>query len=334
MKILVTGATGFLGSRTIEKFAAYPEVEKIIAAGRTIKAVHEVKHPKIEYRLGDLTDENYVESIVKDVDKVVNCAALSSPFGAYELFKKANIDTQALVIKMCQRFDIQRYVYVSTPGVYNAYYDRYDIKESDPLPEKLINDYANTKLAAEKLLDNANLSHVIIRPRALIGRGDTVIMPRLIRALEAGRLRIIGDGETVMDMTAVSNVADAIWLGLNAEEEHCGEAYNITNGEPVKLWDEMRYVLEGLNLVLPQKKLSYKNAMRIAGTMEFFAKFTKKEPTLMRYSVSTLANSLTLDISKAKTKLGYEPKMTTRQAIDEFLDWYKSPKNETFKSHF
>jgi nucleoside-diphosphate-sugar epimerase len=323
MKILVTGATGFLGSRTIEKFAAYPEVEKIIAAGRTIKSVHEVKHPKIEYHLGDLTDEKYVESIVQGVDKVVNCAALSSPFGEYETFKKANVDTQALLIKMCQRFDIQRYIYISTPGIYNAYRDRYNIKEGDPLPKTLINDYAVTKLAAEKLLDNANLSHVIIRPRALIGRGDTVIMPRLIRALEAGRLRIIGDGETVMDMTAVSNVADAIWLGLTTDEVNCGEAYNITNGEPVKLWDEMRYVLDGLNLEFPQKKLSYKAAMRIAGTMEFFAKFTKKEPTLMRYSVSTLANSLTLDISKAKEKLGYEPKMTTKEAVDEFLAWYR-----------
>jgi|AntRauTorckE5430_2_1112549.scaffolds.fasta_scaffold03009_2 nucleoside-diphosphate-sugar epimerase len=323
MKILVTGATGFLGSRTIEKFAAYPEVEKIIAAGRTIKSVHEVKHPKIEYHLGDLTDEKYVESIVQGVDKVVNCAALSSPFGEYETFKKANVDTQALLIKMCQRFDIQRYIYISTPGIYNAYRDRYNIKEGDPLPKTLINDYAVTKLAAEKLLDNANLSHVIIRPRALIGRGDTVIMPRLIRALEAGRLRIIGDGETVMDMTAVSNVADAIWLGLTTDEVNCGEAYNITNGEPVKLWDEMRYVLDGLNLEFPQKRLSYKAAMRIAGTMEFFAKFTKKEPTLMRYSVSTLANSLTLDISKAKEKLGYEPKMTTKEAVDEFLAWYR-----------
>jgi nucleoside-diphosphate-sugar epimerase len=323
MKILVTGATGFLGSRTIEKFAEYPEVEKIIAAGRTIKAVHEVRHPKIEYRLGDLTDENYVESIVKNVDKVVNCAALSSPFGGYEMFKKANIDTQTLVIKMCQRFEIQRYVYVSTPGIYNAYSDRYDIKESDPLPEKLINDYAITKLAAEKLLDNAGLSHIIIRPRALIGRGDTVIMPRLIRAFEEGRLRIIGDGKTVMDMTAVSNVVDAIWLGLNTEEQNCGEAYNITNGKSVNLWDEIRYVLKGLNLELTNKKLSYKTAMRIAGVMEFFAKFTKKEPTLMRYSVSTLANSLTLDISKATEKLGYEPKITTKEAIDEFLEWYQ-----------
>lgn len=323
MKVLITGATGFLGSRIIEQFAAFPSVEKIIAAGRTIKPVHEFRHEKVEYRLGDLTDETYVKSIVKGVDKVVNCASLSSPFGDYEMFKKANIDTQTLLIKTCESFDIQRFIYISTPSMYNAYYNRFDIKENDPLPEKLINNYAVTKLEAEKLLQKSSLSYVIIRPRALIGRGDTVIMPRLIRAFEAGRLRVIGDGKNRIDLTAVSNVADAVWLGLNTDEVNCGEIYNITNGEPVYLWENIRYVLKGLNLELSDKKMSYKTAMRVASVMEFFAKFTKKEPTLMKYSVCTLANSITLDISKARTKLGYEPKLTTKQAVDEFLAWYK-----------
>lgn len=323
MKVLITGATGFLGSRVIEKFANYDEVEEIIAAGRTLKAVHEVKHPKITYKLGDLTDKKYVQSIVKGVDKVVNCASLSSPFGDYETFKIANIDTQALLIKTCHSFGIQRFVYISTPGVYNEFRDRFNVKEADPLPQKLINDYAVTKLEAEKLLYQSKLSFVIIRPRALIGRGDTVIMPRLIRAFQEGRLRVIGDGKNTIDMTAVGNVADAIWLALNVDEEHCGEAYNITNGEPVFMWDKIRYVLKGMGLELSDKRLSYKTAMRIAGLMEFLSKFTGKEPTLMRYSVGTLAKSMTLDISKAKEKLGYVPKMTTNEAIDEFLDWYK-----------
>ena len=64
--------------------------------------------------------------------------------------------------------------------------------------------------------------------------------------------------------------------------------------------------------------------MTIARMMEFISKLTKREPTLMKYSVGTLANSLTMDISKAKRKLGYQPKMTTKQAIDEFLQYYKT----------
>ncbi|MFK7950598.1 MAG: NAD-dependent epimerase/dehydratase family protein [Saprospiraceae bacterium] len=324
MKILVTGATGFLGSRTIEKLATYPEVEKIIAAGRTKKAIHEVKHAKIEYRLGDLTDSKYVESIVKSVDYVVNCASLSSPFGDYTDFKKANVDTQKLLIRYSEAIGIKRFVYISSPSVYNNYSDRFLVKESDVLPNPLINNYAVTKIEAEKLLQKSSLSHVIIRPRALIGRGDTVIMPRLIRAHKAGRLRLIGDGKNRIDLTSVSNVVDSIWLGLTTNKVNCGTIYNIANGEPLLIWNKIRYVLKELDLELSDKKLSYSAAMRIASVLEFIAKFTKKEPTLMRYSVSTLANSLTIDITKAKEKLGYEPKMSTDEAIEEFLDWFKT----------
>lgn len=323
MKILVTGATGFLGSRTIEKLAHESEVMKIIAAGRKKKSIHAVNHSKIEYRLGDLTDADYVESIVSEVDYVVNCASLSSPFGDYEEFVKANVDTQRLLIKYSEKFGVQRFVYISTPAIYNEFSDKFGVKESDSLPIKLINHYAVTKLMAEKLIQQSSLSHIIIRPRALIGRGDTVIMPRLIRAYEAGRLRLIGDGQNRIDLTAVSNVADAIWLSLTTEEENCNDVYNISNGEPVLLWEKIRFVLRELGLELSDKKLSYVGAMRIATVLELVSKVTKKEPTLMRYSVSTLANSLTIDITKAKEKLGYEPKMTTDEAIRAFLDWYK-----------
>ena len=323
MKILVTGATGFLGSRTIEKLATYPEVTKIIAAGRTIKKTHEVKHPKIEYQLGDLTDPAYVESIVNGIDKIVNCASLSSPFGDYEQFAKANIVTQKLLIKYSEIFGIRRFVYISSPSVYNNYTDRFLVKECNKLPNPLINNYAITKIEAEKLLAQSSLSYVTLRPRALIGRGDTVIMPRLIRAHEAGRLRLIGDGHNKIDLTAVSNVVDAIWLSLTTNEVNCGEIYNISNGEPVLIWNKIRYVLKALGYELSDKKLSFSAAMRIATVLEFISKFTKKEPTLMRYSVSTLANSLSLDITKAREKLGYEPKMTTDEAIEEFLEWFE-----------
>ncbi len=324
MKLLVTGATGFLGSRIIEQFAKHEKVVNIIAAGRTITKIHEVKHPKIKYQLGDLTDANYVFNLVKDVDIVINCASLSSPFGDYNTFKIANIDTQALLIKACEAVKIMRFIYISTPSIYNNYKDRFSIKESDELPKKLINNYAITKLAAEKLLQASTLSYIILRPRALIGRGDTVIMPRLIKAYKEGRLKIIGDGENIVDLTSVSNVVDAIWLSVNTEKSNCSEVYNITNGEPVKLWENIDYVLTGLGYKLSNKKISTNLAMKVASLLEFIAKFTKKEPTLMKYSVSTLTNSLTMDISKAKLRLGYQPKMSTKNAIDEFLAQYKS----------
>ena len=322
--ILVTGATGFLGSRLIEQLAALPEVIEITAAGRTLKPSHNLVHPKIKYNLGDLCDADYVQRIVKGADAVVNCAALSSPWGSYRTFERTNILTQQNLLRAAAAERIERFVYISTPSLYYTGSDRFNIKESDPLPARLVNHYARTKLQAEQLLQKSGMPHVILRPRALHGRGDTVIMPRLIRAVEEGKLRVIGDGQNIVDLTAVSNVVEAIICSLRAKLPAAQGVYNITDDNPVKLWDTINYVLRGIGLPPPQKRMSKKVALTVANTIEFAAKLTRtrREPALLPYGVGNLSTSLTMNIDAAKEKIGYRPVQSTRESLDEFIAWY------------
>lgn len=324
MRILLTGATGFLGCRTLERLIELPEVISIVATGRTIKKSHYIENDKVVYRLGDLTDKLFVNDLLIDIDYVIHAAALSSPWGTYAEFEKANLETQKNLIEASEDKDITKYVYISTPSLYFNSQNRIGIKESEPLPKSFINAYAQTKRLAEIELEKSKLAYVILRPRALTGRGDTVIMPRLIRAYDEGRLKIIGDGKNKVDLTSVANVVDAIILGLNVSGKGVNETYNITNGEPVLLWEKVDYVLKQLGKELPKKKISYNLVKTIAQLMEFKSKMTNmKEPALTKYGVGTLAKSFTMNISKAKELLGYEPKMSTNEAIAEFIEWYK-----------
>ena len=324
MKILLTGATGFLGYRTLEKLVHLPEVTQIVATGRTIKKSHCVNHPKVKYVLGDLTDVSFVETVMQDIKYVIHAAALSSPWGSYSEFYQANVQIQKNLIAASQKNDVTRFVFVSTPSLYFDFNDRLNIKESDPLPTKFVNAYAETKRLAEIELEKANIPYVILRPRALTGRGDTVIMPRLIKAYDDGRIKIIGTGKNVVDLTAVANVVDAIILGLLATGKSLNETYNITNGTPVNLWDKIDFILTKLGRGLPQKKVSYWLVYKVASLMEFKSKMTnKKEPSLTKYGVGILAKTFTMDISKARKLLNYSPKVTTEQAINEFVNWYK-----------
>lgn len=324
MRVLLTGATGFLGYRTLEKLIGEPEVTQIIATGRRIKSTHAVDHPKVVYRLGDLEDADFVESLVKEVDHIIHAAALSSPWGKYEAFERANVHPQRHLITAAEKYGIQRFVYISTPSLYFDHTDKLDIRESDPLPSSFVNAYSETKRKAEVLLENSSLPYVILRPRALTGRGDTVIMPRLIRAFDAGRLKIIGDGENLADLTAVANVADAIYLGLTAEDKGLNQTYNISNGAPVKLWDSISTVLRKLDRTPPTKKVPFKVVKFVARMMEWKSKLTNgKEPTLTQYGVGTLAMSFTMDISKARELLGYSPKISIDEAMEEFVIWYR-----------
>lgn len=324
MKIVLTGATGFLGYRTLERLIKEPEVESILAVGRTIKPTHHIEHPKVKYHLGDLSNNDFVKTLLNDATHVIHAAALSSPWGNYDDFEKANVATQKNLITEAEKNNIQRFVYISTPSMYFDVKNKFDVKESDPLPKKFINAYSETKRIAELELEKSSVPYVALRPRALTGRGDTVIMPRLIRAYDEGRLKIIGNGENIADLTAVANVADAIWLSLTADDKALNKVYNISNGKPVKLWDSIADVLSKLGKEPPTKKIPFGLVHFIAGLMELKSKMTNmKEPALTKYGVGTLAKSLTMDISKAKELLKYEPRVSTEEAIDEFVKWYK-----------
>ncbi|MBO6793724.1 MAG: NAD-dependent epimerase/dehydratase family protein [Balneolaceae bacterium] len=325
MNVLLTGATGFLGWRTLEALVNDPAIDNIVATGRTLKLTHTVAHKKVTYRLGELENKDFVESLFVNIDAVVNAAALSSPWGDQEVFETANVHTQRNLIEAAKRHEIQRFVYISTPSLYFNFSDRFEVKEDDPLPQTLVNHYAETKRKAELLLMESELPHIILRPRAIIGRGDTVIMPRLIRAVDDGRLKIIGDGKNVVDLTSVANVAQAILLSLKSENESSlNEIYNISNGAPVVLWDAISEVLTRLGRTAPNRKVPYRLVKWVAQFLEFKSRMTNnEEPVLTQYGVGTLAFSLTLDISKAKNLLGYQPTVSTEEAIDEFVNWYQ-----------
>lgn len=324
MKILLTGATGGLGFRTLERLIENPKIEKIIATGRVIRPTHFVEHNKVNYQLGNLEAVNFVSELVEQVDYIVHAAALSSPWGKYAEFEKANVFTMNNLITTAKTHNIKRFVYVSTPSLYFNGKDRFNVKETDPLPNEFVNAYSKTKREAEVALEKSKIPYVTLRPRALIGRGDTIIMPRLIRAFEEGKLKIIGDGKNIVDLTSLANVADSIELSLFVGDAGLYQTYNITNGEPVKLWETIEKVLLMLGHEINKKKIPYSIVKMLSQIMELKAKVTNyQEPALTTYGVGILAKSFTMDISKAKSLLGYSPKVSTNEAIDEFVSWYR-----------
>lgn len=330
--ILITGATGFLGSRILERLAAQKSEGLIFAAGRTLKSFAMVDSPGVRYLLGDLADPGYVKSLFADreIRFVINCAAKTAAWGRYEDFYHANVLSQKYLIEESMKAGVLRFVHISTPSIYFDFRDRMGIRESDPLPTRMVNHYAATKLEADKLLETSQLSWIALRPRALVGRGDTVIMPRVIRAFDEGKLKIIGNGENLVDLSSVSNVVDAVMLSLTAGESATNRIYNISNGNPVRLWEILGSTLAQLDRKLSPKKIPYGLAMAVATLMELSRRLTRNyhEPALTRYGVGTIGLSFSMDISKAQRHLGYQPRQSVHEAIEEFLAWYKALKDE------
>ncbi len=325
MKALITGATGFLGGALARRLHGMGW--DVTALGRNAAKLDQLESEGLRVLQHDLKEKDAMIAACKDQEIVFHCAALPSPWGNFEAFYQANVIGTRNVIRGCEEHKIKRLVHVSTPSLYFGYSSRVNVKETDELPEPVSN-YAATKILAEQELDQAfanGLATIAIRPRALFGPGDTVIFPRLIPRLQSGRLPILGDGENIVDLTYIENVVDALLLCAESPASTLGKKYNISNGEPVKIWKLVERICAELNLQPPKRKVSYSTANAAASALELIYTLipTHPEPPLTRITVSMMANSTTLDISAAKNELGYQPKVSVDEGFDIFMEWWK-----------
>lgn len=329
MKILVTGATGFIGGRTVEALLglSYDEVR---CCGRNRSKAERLEKQGAYFYEGSLLDDKHLEEITRDIDIVVHCAGLAGTWGKYQDYHQANVTATEKLIAAAQKNGTQRFVNISSPSIYFDYCDQFDLVEGD-LPKRFSNHYAATKFKAEKVVEKAHSEKfltVSLRPRFVIGAGDNQIIPRLIRLQQSKMLVQIGDGENIVDITTVKNVVDAILLCLQAPASTMGEVYNISNGAPVKFWEFVDMVLTKMGLATEKKKLPYSLMLRLARVNQMVAICVKRkeEPRLLPIAVAALAKSMTLNISKAREKLGYDPRQSLEEGVDEFLVWWRERK--------
>ena len=326
--ILITGATGFVGGRMLETFMEYFGNQQVIGTGRNETAIESWKQKGVTIEKGDLSDAAFTQSLFQKnaIKVVVHVAAKSSPWGTYESFYESNVVATRNLLETATAAKVERLIYISTPSIYFNFKDRFGVKENDPIDYEFVNAYTSTKYEAEllvrKFARETNLFTVIFRPRAIVGRGDTVIIPRVLRAYEMGKLRIVGDGKNTADFTSVANLCNAALLAMKADERCNGEIFNITDGDPQNLWDFIRFLLKNMDLNSDLKQVPYPLAYSVAFLQEKFNEIFKPdtEPALTRYGIGILAKSLTMDISKAKELLGYQPIMNPRESILEFIE--------------
>lgn len=327
MNILVTGGTGFLGQRLAQRLLS--EGHRVTVLGRNEAIGEQLESRGARFFRADLGDAERVGEACRGQEVVFHSGALSSPWGRYEAFHRANVLGTRHVTEGCLSHGVRRLVHVSTPSIYFDFRDRHRIAEHDPLPRKRVNAYAETKLAAEGLVDEAHrrgLETITFRPRALFGPGDTTILPRLIKANRKGSLPLFGTESPLIDITYVDNVVDALLLGRDALPEALGRKYNITNGEPVRLHAMLEKLFARLEMPYRPRPVPYAIAYGLAGAMELVSAtlLGGREPLLTRYSVGVLAKSQTLDISEARQWLGYVPRVSVDEGLEAFVAWWKA----------
>jgi sterol-4alpha-carboxylate 3-dehydrogenase (decarboxylating) len=238
-----------------------------------------------------------------------------------------NLDGSRHVLRACQEEGVPKLIYVSSAS---AVYEGKDIEGGDEtMGYSRISQapYADSKIAAEKMLLAANghkgVHTVAIRPHVVFGPGDTRFLPAILARARAGRLRFgIGKGK-LSDFTYVSNLIDALLraeLCLDAGENVAGEAFFVTNGEPMAFFDFVGAVLCKLSLPPIIGTIPYPIAYGVAALAEAIDTFRggtlNAEDGFSRFAVRYMATHHYFSIEKARTRLGYVPRVNLAEGID------------------
>lgn len=331
--VLVTGGTGFLGRRL---------VERLLAEGRSVTMLGRSPAPDLEARgvrwvRASLDDARAVSAACAGMTTIFHVAAKVGVWGQYDDFYRTNVLGTRAILTGCRAHGVARLVYTSTPSVVYNGRDLAGADESLPLTSECPSPYPLTKALAEREVLGANgpaLSTVALRPHLIWGVGDPHLVPRVLARARAGRLRIIGDGRNRVDMVHVDNAVEAHLLAERALETHRrapqlapgarpphGRAFFITNGEPVVLWDWVNGLLQALGEPPVTKRLSLRQASAIGAVCEALWRIlpVRTEPPMTRFVAAELAKDHWFDLSAARRDLGYEPRVSMAAGTAELV---------------
>jgi nucleoside-diphosphate-sugar epimerase len=312
--VLVTGATGFLGSHLLARLRT---------SGRPVTIVSRTPRPAlaaegIRVVTGALHDPAVCADATRGAETVFHVAARVGVWGRHEDFFRDNVLATRALLAAARTAGVARFVHTSTPSVVYHGRDLAGADESLPLTASCPSPYPLTKAVAEAEVLAAQAPDFrvcALRPHLIWGAGDPHLVPRILARAAAGRLRVVGSGENRVDMVHVENAADA---HLQAEAALAlgtasGRAYFITNGEPVNLWrwiDELLAALGRPPLPARRVPLPLASALGAACEAAWALVPLPGEPPMTRFIAAELAKDHWFRIDAARRDLGYIPRVT------------------------
>jgi nucleoside-diphosphate-sugar epimerase len=314
----VTGGSGFIGGRLVQRLVAGGW--RVRALARSEGSAAKVAALGAEPVRGDLDDQASMRAGAEDADVAFHAAAHLGEWGTPADFERANVQGTRNAVEASRAAGVRRFVHVGTEAALMAGRPLVQVGEDAPLRPDSKALYSATKAQAERVVRDANgdeLETVVVRPRLVWGAGDTTILPSLVEAVEKGRFAWIGGGRHRTSTTHVDNVIHGLLLG--AERGRPGGVYFVTDGEPV-VFREFVTELLGTQGVTPGDRnvpapLAHAMATGAEGVWRTFR--LGGSPPLTRLAYWLSAQECTIDISRARQEIGYEPVRTIAEGMEE-----------------
>jgi nucleoside-diphosphate-sugar epimerase len=333
MKVLVTGASGFIGSHL---------ATSLLEAGHEtvcmVRPDTDISHleKEIHVVVGDITDTNALHKATEGVEVVYHLAAIPNWQGemADEDYHQVNVKGTQLLLEASRVNGVRKFVFTSSLEAVGPSQNGQPVDEVTSARPRNI--YGVSKHQAENIIrefcEKDLIDASIVRLPMIYGPRNMLHLKRYFKMANTGFYPLVGDGSALMEFCYVKNAVHGLILA--AEKGKSGEVYFISDLRSYSLKEVVEAIGVGLDVKVRFLKMPVPMALTLGLSIEVLSKFLRfypfifagtGRPAFSRSSVKWMSESLLYcDISKAKSELGYEAPYSLEQGIQENIQWYRS----------
>lgn len=331
MKVLVTGAAGFLGGHLVDML-----VERGDEVRALVRPIEDTSHLRslsgVEIVYGDMTDAQSLKQAVQGVRRVYNVAAKTGPWGLESDYHAVNVRGLTDLILASLDAGVERIVHTSSITVYGHHLHGLVTEDSPFHAED--NPYSRTKIAGERLIADMvrdqNAPVVIVRPGWIYGPRDNASFARFVGLVESGKYFIFGTGNNIVPIVYVRDVAQGLIKAGDAGTEVVGRAYTIVDDRRVSQAEYLNVIADTLGV--PRLKVHmpylpiYATGRAAELLWEALGRRSSTPPPLTTYGVTLLGGDQQFSIERARRELGFAPVYDVKRGVAEGVRWYLEAK--------
>lgn len=323
-KILITGASGFVGSHLLKALSNYSDIH-IIASFRDKTKVPNWFNGEV--KIGDLRDIEYIKNLLKEIDIVAHCASWASLWGYENESKELYLNPTIKLIKEAKEQNISKFINISTISasfMQNLHQPNREGEKKEFWP------HLNSVIEIENELRevaNEKFSVINLRLGLFIGENYSLgLLPILLPRLKTHLVPYINGGETNIHLIDGRDIARAFVLSILNENIKGYESFNIIGKDVPKMKEVIEFLNKEFKYPKPHFNISFNFAYKFAFLAEKVASFFHIEPFITRSIIHLLENREVNNL-KAKNTLGFEPKENWRDSIKRQISQIKTKKS-------
>lgn len=326
VRILVTGASGFLGGYLVEELLR--KGMRVIAMVRRNSKINALKEMGIEIRFGDLTAKSSLLEATKNIDIVIHLAAYYTFFGKREIYREVNVEGTRLLCEVATKNGVKRIIYCSSTEAIGPVETPPGDENTPPNPQY---EYGKSKLMAENVVKSFSaegLEYTIIRPTGIYGpKNVDDVSYWFITSYAKNSLAtrfIVGSGENLIQFVHVKDAVEGFYLALEKYEISKNQTYIISEDRAYTYNEVYRILSKICGRKPPSRHIPSYLAKSIVTPVGFVKRLFGDENFMWHPSmVDSVTTNRAYSVDKAKKELGYKPKFDLKRGLEDTVNWYR-----------